>query len=164
MCGDIETKKANGSSEHLPTGQQISYDDAPPAFGPHWNEGQESGSLAPVPISSKFYDPEEDRPELEQLVHNLEHGYTIVWYDETIADDNDALNELRGIAVKLDEDDDNFRNKFKAVPWAVEDAEAAFPEDQHLAFTHWSIGVRARVGKASSSTARRSAARLSRTS
>ena len=29
-------------------------------------------------------------------MHNLEHGYTILWYDETIADDDDAMTELRG--------------------------------------------------------------------
>ena len=34
--------------------------------------------------------PTDDRPTLEALVHNLEHGYTILWYDETIADDDDA--------------------------------------------------------------------------
>ena len=38
-------------------------------------------------------------------MHNLEHGYTILWYDETIADDPDTLIELEGIAKKLDVSD-----------------------------------------------------------
>ena len=34
---------------------------------------------------------------------------------------------------------DNFRLKFKAAPWLADDG-AAFPEGQHVAFTHWSAG------------------------
>ena len=43
----------------------------------------------------------DDRPELETLVHNLEHGYTILWYDETVAADDDAMTSSRAIADKL---------------------------------------------------------------
>ena len=39
-----------------------------------------------MPIDERFY-TKDSRPELEALVHNLEHGFTILWYDETAADD-----------------------------------------------------------------------------
>ncbi len=133
VCQDITTKKADGNQNHVPTGTPVEYADAPPAFGAHWNEA----GVAPAPFERKFY-TEDDRPELESLVHNLEHGYTILWYDETIADDDDAVTELRGIAEKFSDSDDQ-RDKFIAVPWTSEDGDA-FPDGQHIAFTHWSAG------------------------
>ena len=71
-------------------------------------------------------------------MHNLEHGYTILWYDETVADDSDQMNQLRAIADKF-AGTSNLRFKFKAVPWLESDGKS-FPEGQHIAFTHWSIG------------------------
>ena len=85
------TKPADGNQQHVPTGSQVTYSTAPPAFGSHWNEQ----GTAPAPFNRKFY-TEKDRPELEALVHNLEHGYTILWYDESIADDADELNVIDG--------------------------------------------------------------------
>jgi Protein of unknown function (DUF3105) len=133
VCGEVETKTATGSSEHVPTGTPVPYKDSPPAFGPHWNEP----GTAPAPMERKLY-TEGDRPELESLVHNLEHGYTILWYDDSIAGDDDAMTQLSAIADKFT-DDSNFRNKFIAAPWTSEDGDA-FPDGQHVALTHWSAG------------------------
>lgn len=133
VCGDIEKKDATGNNDHRPTGEQITYDTAPVASGPHWNEA----GVAPAPFARKFYTAE-DRPELEALVHNLEHGYSILWYDSTVADDAEALGQVKAIAEKF-EGSDNFRSKFIAAPWTGQDGES-FPEGQHVAFTHWSIG------------------------
>jgi hypothetical protein len=132
VCGDITKKTAEGNNDHVPSTQQVTYKDAPPAFGAHWNEA----GLAPAPMERKLYT--DDRPELESLVHNLEHGYTILWYDETVADDSEQMNELRAIADKF-AGTSNLRFKFKAVPWLESDGKS-FPEGQHIAFTHWSIG------------------------
>ena len=134
VCGDITKKAAEGSNDHRPTGEQITYEDAPPAFGPHWNEA----GVAPAPIDKRFYDVDE-RPELEALVHNLEHGYTILWYDESIANDDSKLTEVKGIAKKLDVSDTNFRFKFIAAPWTDDDVKESkgFPKGQHVALTHW---------------------------
>ncbi|MGH3306542.1 MAG: DUF3105 domain-containing protein [Nocardioides sp.] len=133
VCAEVETKPANGSSEHVPTDTPVPYEDSPPAFGPHWNEP----GVAPAPMERKLY-TEGDRPELESLVHNLEHGYTILWYDETIAGDDEAMQTLRGITGKFT-DDSNFRNKFIAAPWTSSDGKP-FPDGQHVAITHWSAG------------------------
>lgn len=132
VCGDIITKDAKGSGEHRDITEQVTYDDAPPAFGPHWNEG----GIAPVPIEDRYY-TEDSRPELEALVHNLEHGFTILWYDETAADDASMLGEIRAIAKKLSASDTNNRLSFKAVPWTDDDG-GDFPDGQHIALTHWS--------------------------
>ena len=128
-CGEVTTKKANGNQEHVPEGTPVLYDDAPPAFGPHYD--------SPDTMSRKLYTAD-DRPDLRTLVHNQEHGYTFLWYDETIASDDEAMTELRAVASKFPGTDD-YRNKFKAVPWTSEDGEP-FPDDQHVAITHWSAG------------------------
>ena len=134
VCQDVTKKPSDGSAEHVDENQQVDYPDAPPAIGKHWNVA----GLAPATFERKFYTAG-DRPELESLVHNLEHGYTILWYDETVADDDDMLNTVEGIAEKFTSDDENFRLKFIAAPWTSEDGKA-FPEGQNVAFSHWSAG------------------------
>ncbi|WP_193604535.1 DUF3105 domain-containing protein [Nocardioides dongkuii] len=136
VCADPVTESAEGSGDHVDEAQQVTYDHSPPAFGAHWNA---LGS--PAPFERKFYTAE-DRPELESLVHNSEHGYNIVWYDETIADDDEAVDHLRAFAAKF-EGTSNYRSKFIVAPWTKDDDKAhggEFPEGQHVAMTHWSVG------------------------
>ena len=139
VCEKVTTKKADGSSQHVPAPSQVTYTTAPPAFGSHWNE--QGQYQAPAPFNRKFY-TEKDRPELEQLVHNLEHGYTILWYDESIADDGDELTVIDGIADKFRSNSDNLRFKFIAAPWTAADEKESgkFPDGMHVAFSHWSAG------------------------
>ena len=134
-CQKVTTQKADGNQDHVPTGQAVQYTTAPPAFGPHWNEA----GLAPAPMERKLY-TDGDRPELESLVHNLEHGYTILWDDQTIADDSGAMDELNGIADKFT-GTSNMRDKFIAAPWESDDEGGkSFPDGAHVALTHWSAG------------------------
>jgi len=128
-CQEVETEVATGSQDHVEPGTDIPYEQSPPAFGTHYDVWDG--------IERKFYSAG-DRPDVGELVHNLEHGYTLLWYDETVADDAEAMDQLRGLSGKFT-DDENFRNKFKAVPWTSEDGDP-FPEGQHVAFTHWSVG------------------------
>ena len=74
-------------------------------------------------------------------MHNLEHGYTIVWYDETIADDGEAMTELEAVGKKFP-GTTNLRYKFYAAPWTDDDVKRVgpFPKGEHIAFTHWSAG------------------------
>ncbi len=140
-CGEVTTETAEGSNEHVPTGQQVTYTQSPPAFGPHWAEGVDTDNLAPAPFDRKFYTAA-DRPELESLVHNTEHGYTVLWYDETAAADEKTLDTIRAIATKFS-GSSNLRAKFIAAPWTAADDkehEGEWPEGQHVAFTHWSAG------------------------
>jgi hypothetical protein len=137
-----QTVKWNGNRTHVQYPQKVQYTTAPPAFGNHWNQS----GVAPVAMDRKFY-TSSDRPPLEALVHNLEHGYTILWYDQTVAGNDKLLGEIRGIARKYDGTTD-FRDKFIAVPWTSADekslAEGAnpkvFPNGAHIALSHWSVG------------------------
>lgn len=128
-CSDITTSKADGSQDHVEPGTPIQYKDSPPAFGQHYNVWDG--------IDRKLYS-ESDRPDVGELVHNLEHGYTILWYDETVAASDAMMDDLRGIASKKSSTT-NLRDKFKAVPWTSEDGDP-FPSGQHVAMTHWSVG------------------------
>ena len=127
-CSPIQTKKANGNQQHKPQGTPISYDDAPPAFGPHWP--------SPAPFERKFYTAD-DRPDVEFLVHNLEHGYSLLWYDDTIAKSSDQLAVVKAIAKKYE--GTKLTDKFIALPWTAKDGKA-FPQGTHIALTHWSAG------------------------
>lgn len=120
VCGEVTTEQQEGN-QHVDQGVQVQYSSAPPATGDHWNVR----NLAPVPITQRFYS-EGNRPELEQLVHNSEHGYTILWYDESVS--GGEVAEIRKMADFLDDNDTNFRFKFKAVPWTAADAQEV--EDQ----------------------------------
>ena len=135
-CDAITTMQTDGNDGHLQIGTQVVYPTAPPAFGNHWSEP----GVAPAPFNRKFY-TEQDRPELEALVHNLEHGYTILWYDDTIAGDSDAADIVEAIAERFRGEDD-LRKKFIAAPWTADDVEesGAFPDGQHVAISHWSVG------------------------
>ena len=131
VCQKVTTKAATGNQQHVAEGTPITYKDAPPAFGEHYP--------SPDPMSRKLYNAD-DRPPLGTLVHNLEHGYTILWYDQTIADDDDEMQLISVIADKL-AGTGNSRLKFKAVPWLdTDELGKKFPEGQHIAFTHWSAG------------------------
>jgi hypothetical protein len=125
-CMPIKTKPAVGNQQHKAEGTDIFYPDAPPAFGPHYP--------VPAPFARKFYTAQ-DRPKLEYLVHNLEHGYNLLWYDDTVAGNADALAVVKGIASKFD--GQKLVDKFIALPWTATDGKP-FPSGTHVALTHWS--------------------------
>ena len=127
-CQERQTKPAQGNQDHQPEGTDIVYPEAPPAFGAHY--------AVTAPFSRKFYTAA-DRPRIEYLVHNLEHGYTLLWYDETVADDADQLAVVKAIAAKFE--GQRLTDKFIALPWTAPDGKA-FPDGKHVALTHWSAG------------------------
>jgi len=127
-CRPVLKKKANGNQDHKPEGTPITYPDAPPAFGPHWP--------SPAPFQRKFYTAA-DRPDVETVVHNLEHGYSLLWYDDTIAKNSDQVAVMKAIAKKYE--GTTLTDKFIALPWTAKDGKA-FPQGTHVALTHWSAG------------------------
>lgn len=129
VCRKPITKPATGTQEHESEGTEIDYEDSPPAFGTHWDVWES--------MERKFYTTG-DRPPVPKLVHNMEHGFTILWYDETAASDPEMLDEIKAIARKYT-GTSNHRLKFMAVPWTKSDGKA-FPDDTHVALTHWSAG------------------------
>jgi hypothetical protein len=127
-CQDIVKKSATGNNDHRPEGTPITYNDAPPAFGAHYPQ--------PASFSRKFYTAS-DRPDVAYLVHNLEHGYNLLWYDETVAKNADQLAAVKAISSKFK--GDNLTDKFIAVPWTEKDGKP-FPDGAHIALTHWTMG------------------------
>jgi hypothetical protein len=132
VCQKVTTKPANGNQQHIADGSPVAYTDSPPAFGQHY--------ITPDPMTRKFY-TSRDRPALGTLVHNEEHGYTILWYDGTAAKSTHEMDQIRAIASKYAGTTD-LKDKFKAVPWLSSDGKP-FPSGQHIAFTHWSVGGQA---------------------
>lgn len=127
-CTDIKEEDATGAGQHVT--EPVSYDIFPPAYGPH----------NPQPDSSGKHMYTDDRPDVEVLVHNQEHGWTIVWYDETIADDDAQMKELEATAAKFDAEGSDPQYNMIIAPITAEDqAGGVIPEDKHIAFTHWSI-------------------------
>src|SRR3712207_6298959 len=77
-CDPVAEQPASGNQDHVADGTKVAYTEFPPASGQHY--------AAPAPFGRHFYTMA-DRPPVEALVHNLEHGYTIVWYRDGAPDD-----------------------------------------------------------------------------
>src|SRR3712207_3728768 len=70
-CDPVSEQPASGNQDHVDEGTKVTYTEFPPASGQHYP--------SPAPFAKRFYTMA-DRPPVETLVHNLEHGYTIAWY------------------------------------------------------------------------------------
>ncbi len=128
-CGSIEESDASGQGQH--TDQPVTYALNPPPFGPHNPVADQAGQ--------HFYTAD-DRPAVEILVHNEEHGWTIVWYDEKLAGDGSQLKLLKATAAKFDAFGNDPRYNVIFAPWTADDGGGqAIPGGKHIAFTHWSI-------------------------
>jgi hypothetical protein len=127
-CAPVVNDGQGGSQEHVgpgtstPNETSVKYDTVPPSHGPHFVQPDVSGR--------DFYTAS-DRPVLETLVHNLEHGYTILWYDGTKVKDTTLLKDVAGQADKLS----GSSGKFKVVEW--DPKRGQFPEGTPYAMSHW---------------------------
>lgn len=121
----VQTDKVSaddGNHESDPT-VRIDYDTAPPSHGRHFQ--------SPITVNTRGFYETGDSPRVEELVHNLEHGYNIVWYSSAVTGTD--LDELKAIAEKMR--DTNETRKFMVVPW--DSARGAFPENKTIAISHW---------------------------
>lgn len=127
-CDQVINDPVTGVSDHIgpgtptPNETTVKYATIPPSSGKHL--------AVPEAPARAFYDAS-DRPSLETLVHNLEHGYTVVWYDEsTPKAQQDELKKLAPLARK-----DDKAGKFIVSAW--DQSRGAFPKDKHIAISHW---------------------------
>ncbi len=123
-CSPVKKETADGSGQHITPPTPIKYDAAPPAFGKHWGNFLTGSEIRP------FYTVS-DRPEIERLVHSLEHGHTIIWYDESVKAGSADYKAIRAMTDKLGAD-----SYVMAAPWTTKDG-ASFPAGKHIAITHW---------------------------
>jgi hypothetical protein len=130
-CDPVVTRKPTGNARsgsngsHVNVGTKLTYPFNPPAFGQHWPNFLQASEYR------NFYSAA-DRPELERLVHSLEHGHTRIWYDDTITTGSKAYKDLQAIADKFNGTTDYIN----IVPWLSSDG-GAFPGGKHVALTHW---------------------------
>ena len=124
-CDAPTQTPATGNQDHVPDGTKVTYTEFPPASGQHYQ--------APAPFTKHFYTPA-DRPPVETLVHNLEHGYTILWYREDAP--REVIRDAQRAAKTFGGDDYNPADKFIAAPWSSTDG-GPFPEGKNVVLTHW---------------------------
>ena len=140
-CDPITNDPASGSSEHVGPGTKqadlatIKYATVPPSSGQHF--------AVPAVDSRRVYTTA-DAPKIETLVHNLEHGYTILWYDRSVEAEQAATFEA--LATKVNAMKES-ANKFLISPW--DPAYGALPAGKKYALSHWGADVDQSTGKIS---------------
>lgn len=124
-CDPIAEHEATGNQDHVAEGTKVDYGQIPPDSGSHYQ--------SPAPFTKQFY-AEADRPAVETLVHNLEHGYTVVWYRADAP--SEQIKDLQRIAKTFASDAYDPAKKFIAAPWAESDG-AGFPAGKNVVITRW---------------------------
>jgi len=124
-CDPVAEHPAKGNQEHVAEGTKVTYDQTPPDSGQHYP--------SPAPFTKHFY-AADDRPAVETLVHNLEHGYTVVWYRGDAP--AEQVDDLRSVGKTFGGDDYDPAEKFIAAPWSTADG-AGFPEGKNMVLTRW---------------------------
>ena len=124
---DCDPVGSQPATENRHVGDQRLTYPAPPSFGDH--------SERWAVLSRSFYTVA-DRPDVSVLVHNLEHGYNILWYDQSVADDPARLAQVEAIAAGYTGSGRNPGNAFIAAPWTAKDG-GGMPAGVHYALTHW---------------------------
>ncbi|SEQ00596.1 DUF3105 domain-containing protein [Microlunatus flavus] len=123
-CDPVQENQATGNQEHVAEGTKVTYDQSPPDSGKHYP--------SPAAFTKHFYSTD-DRPQLETLVHNLEHGYTIAWYRaDAPAEDVNALRQAAGTFGSETYDPSQ---KFIAAPYSSTDG--AFPDGKDVVLARW---------------------------
>jgi hypothetical protein len=129
-CDAVTTDAASGNSDHVGPGTnrtdvtKVAYATVPPTSGSHF--------VQPVLDGRQFYSSA-DTPRVETLVHNLEHGYTVLWYLPSEESARSAqLQELASLGNKLAPS----QAKFIVAPW--NEAYGQFPSGKKFALSHWS--------------------------
>jgi hypothetical protein len=98
---------------HVEIGTPLTYPSNPPAGGRHYAQEFEKGFFDETTL------PNHPGDMAGYLVHNLEHGYVIFWYNCAKINEN-ACNDLKSQIKKVMEAKNN--SKVIAVPWKSTDA------------------------------------------
>jgi len=123
-CDAITSDPAGPAQQHVAVGTRVDYTTVPPSSGKHYSN--------PVLFAADPFFTSKDNPPVENVVHNLEHGYTVLWYDPNLP--SGVQHEIKGLAARLR--NDAAYQQFIATPWDA--AYGAFPEGKRVALSHWS--------------------------
>jgi hypothetical protein len=112
-AGDSVPIMAN-AGEHVPDGDNPGpFITDPPTSGRHYASEYEAG----------FYEPSDPQVNVAYpegyLIHNLEHGYVVFWYNCEILNE-DECSTLKGRILEVMAEFDNF--KLIGFPWSATDA------------------------------------------
>jgi hypothetical protein len=146
-CDAVTTDAATGNGQHVGPGTsspaaKVTYDTVPPSTGPHFAE--------PAANNGRNFYSTTDRPKMEVLVHNLEHGYTVLWYDVTAGAAKKAeLEQLATVANKTEW----AKDKFIVSAWDTSYGE--LPAGKKFALSHWSATLSADGTKVASQAGHR---------
>lgn len=146
-CDPVTNDPAEPSGNHIgpgtnkPDTTKVHYSTVPPSSGPH---------LASPVLSDRRVYTTADAPPIEGLVHNLEHGYTILWYDRSVEKDQAAA--FAALAKEINAMPES-AGKFIISPW--DPAYGAFPAGKKYALSHWSADVDRQSGKVSNAQGHR---------
>ncbi|HZW45388.1 MAG TPA: DUF3105 domain-containing protein [Dermatophilaceae bacterium] len=147
-CDPATTDPASGNGSHVGPGTsspetgKVTYDTVPPSTGPHFAE--------PAASNTRNFYTAKDRPEMELLVHNLEHGYTVLWYDVAAGEAKKAeLEHLAEVANKTEW----AKDKFIVSAWDT--AYGELPAGKKFALSHWSATLSADGSKVDSQAGHR---------
>jgi len=128
-CDPVTNDPVTASGVHVgpqtdqPNVTKVAYKTVPPTSGEHF--------VSPEYPSRPFY-TKDDRPAMETLVHNLEHGYSIVWYTSATPQAQiDQLKKLSDQARQMPETS----GKFIVSAW--DDAYGKFPAGKTIGVSHW---------------------------
>lgn len=128
-CDDVVVSAGDTSSVHVGPGTdkpdvtKVDYDTVPPTHGEHF--------ASPEYPSRAFYTVA-DRPKMETLVHNLEHGYTVLWYTDGVsAEQKTQLEKIASLARK----DEHTAGKFIVSAW--DDTYGTYPAGKTVGISHW---------------------------
>jgi hypothetical protein len=125
-CDPVTKDKTTGNGEHVDpaAAPHVKYSTVPPTSGGHYSQPE---------VSDRRFFTAADRPKMERLVHNLEHGYTVLWYDQKAGEAKKAqLEELAQVANKTESASD----KFIVSAWDTTYGE--LPAGKKFALSHWS--------------------------
>jgi len=148
-CDPVQENAATGNQQHVPEGTPVDYAQTPPDSGAHYD--------TPAPFAKRFYTMD-DRPAVETLVHNLEHGYTIAWYRSDLP--KDQVDQLDGIASTFKDESYNPAEKFITAPWSEQDG-TGFPAGKNVVLAHWYADPAAPTDTASQKGVRQSCTAVS---
>ena len=128
-CDPVTNDPVAGSGVHVgpqtdqPNVKKVDYKTVPPTSGEHF--------VSPAYPALAFY-TKDDRPAMEVLVHNLEHGYTVLWYtSKTPQAQVDQLKKISDQARAMPETS----GKFIVSAW--DDSYGTFPSGKTIGVSHW---------------------------
>ena len=138
-CDPVTTDPATDNGNHIGPGTdkpdqlRVEYATVPPSSGPHF--------AAPQVDQRRVYTVA-DAPPMETLVHNLEHGYTVLWYDPSL--EKEQADTFAALAERVNALPEA-GNKFLISPWNPD--YGTFPEGKKYALSHWSADVNMETGE-----------------